>query len=66
MLEYLMTKYGIRMDIKELSLELKVPEETLKHKGHKYRTELKIYRDGSKTFANTEDVSQYLKRKSEE
>lgn len=61
MLDYLMSKYGIRMDMKELSTELKVPENTLRNKFSKIRMEMNIYRDGKKIFANTEDVANYLK-----
>lgn len=61
MLDYLMNKYGLRMTIEELATELKVPVNTLKSRFSNVRTNLKIYRDGKRVFANTEDVANYLK-----
>jgi DNA-directed RNA polymerase specialized sigma24 family protein len=65
MLDYLMSKYGLRMTIEELSTELKVPVNTLKSRFSNVRTNLKIYRDGKRVFANTESVAEYLKAQSE-
>lgn len=65
MFEYLINKYGIRMNIDELSTELKVPANTFKSRSSKVRSNLKIYRDGKRIYANTNDVADYLSKLSD-
>jgi hypothetical protein len=62
-LDYLVSKYGMRMSAKELSSELKMSYSTLMHKRQAGQLDVKLYKDGGAVFADVRDVADYLDSK---
>ena len=60
--EFLLNKYGARMNIDDLIAELKMPYDTLMQKRSRGTLGLHTYRDGMRVFAATVDVAEYFDR----
>jgi hypothetical protein len=62
-LEYLTSKYGLRMTIKDLETEIRIPAATLMNKRSSGTLPFATHRDGMRVFAFTNDVATYLDSK---
>lgn len=61
-LDYLTQRYGLRMTLKEIELELKIPVSTICNKRSAGTLGFSTHRDGMKVFAFTNDVAAYLEK----
>lgn len=62
-LDYLTDKYGLRMTLKEIEMEIKIPVSTICNKRSAGTLGFSTHRDGMKVFAFTNDVAHYLDSK---
>ncbi len=57
---YLIEKYGLRLDMKQLAEVLGVAENTIYNRISAGRLDVKTYVDGKSRFADVRDVADYL------
>jgi hypothetical protein len=62
-LEYLQNKYGLRMDVGDLAIELKMRPKTIISNRSAGKFDLKMYRDGKRIYSDVRDVAEYLDSK---
>lgn len=61
-LDYLTNKYGLRMTLKEIETEIKIPVATLANKRSAGTLGFSTHRDGMKVFAFTNDIADHLEK----
>lgn len=59
-LEYLMNKYGVRLNLLQLSEAIGMPYATIVNKRSAGTLKLRTYRDGMKIYCDTRDLVAYL------
>jgi hypothetical protein len=62
-LEYLQNKYGLRLTVSELALELKMRPKTIICNRSAGKFDLPMVRDGKCIYADSRDVAAYLDKK---
>lgn len=60
MLDYLIQKYGLRLNLLQVSEAIDVPYKTILNKRSSGKLKLRTYRDGMKVYSDVRDVADYL------
>lgn len=59
-LDYLIQKYGLRLNLLQVSEVLDIPYKTILNKRSSGKLKLRTYKDGIKVYSDSRDVAAYL------